>query len=204
MFLYKAAEPVFRVPQSLHLNSAMSQYNNDIQWYTLVTAPLFVWIAAFFLSTTLVRSRARRAYLFAQGWYSSAQFLRVMILLSVCICMNTLALVLNRRDRGEVARYSGMLATVAFAILLAGANLDITAAIQGGPLRSHIRVHRWLSFITLWTATLHILLSIINSGVSWTYTETWGFAVGTLSLVRLRLIEQKISRPCSHSEAPLS
>lgn len=183
----------------------MFQHNNDIEWYALITAPLILlWIAAFFFTNALVRFHARRAYLFTRGWCSSARCPQVTILLSVFIVANTLALGLNVRGRGQVARCSGMLATITLAILLAGAHLDITAAIQGVPLRSHIRIHKWLSFVTLWTATLHVFLNIINSGVSWTSTEIWGFTVSSLSFVSCRPIEQKIPRPCFHSQVPHS
>lgn len=178
----------------------MSQHNSHIEWCALIAATLILlWIAAFFFFSALVRHPTQRACLFARTWpaprwlarrwCSSASYLRVMILLSFCIVASTLALGLNVRDRGRVARCSGMLATITLAMLLAGAHLDITAAIQCVSLRAHIRIHRWLSFMTLLTATLHVLLNIINSGVSWTSAEIWGLAVSTLSLVSCRPIE---------------
>lgn len=172
--------------------------DSNIEWYALIAVTLIIArITNRYLPNALERNYDPISFtlarpwpvqrLLARRWHLSADCSQAILLFSLFIVANTAVLVLNARNREEVARRCGILATINLALLVAGAHLDIAAAIQGVSLRSQIRVHRWLSSTTLIPATVHVLLVVIDREMAWTSAEVWGLTVSALSIIPFTL-----------------
>lgn len=97
--------------------------------------------------------------------------------LAVYAISNAVAMSLHVENRAQVGARSGIIATVNMISLLTGTRLSGVADILGVSLRTQATIHRWVGCMTVITSGVHIVISILEVGLSWTMLQVCGTIV---------------------------
>lgn len=140
---------------------------------------LFTWLA-FHVTMPLIPHKLLSRFIHL-NLLDHFSLLTSLTMFEVCLALyaisNAVAMSLHVENRAQVGARSGIIATINLVSLLTGTRLSGVADILGVSLRTQGTIHGWVGCMTVVTSVVHIVISILKVGLSWTMSQICGTIV---------------------------